>query len=289
MSIPSVLTEEGTRRNVRPGDYVSLKYFAAPLVYLVHDVSPGKVRIKEIDGENQALLEEKGGKWVVSEGLIGAINKIKFLDHETYDPEDFEDFYDEIGWDTVDESRNYGEGTLYPPDEQFRNIYTTEAEQIENADILLQSEDTSYQALSRIEEGTIVYHGGPLLSDNPPGVFFVSLNKEDTVKYGPMSTYRVTKTLPVTSILWDQMAAGYGFDVDFYGYKNWDQFDDDFDMGRFSNVQKETEMKAHIVLAKAFADRPLVIGSQQDEEFGFFPSARDALQQINLTYPHDTI
>jgi len=188
-------------------------------------------------------------------------------------------------WDTVEESSNYEQGTLTPPDMQFRLFGYDDEEELENAtDLLFQDNDMGYRAPPYTNIGTVVYHGGKPLSDDKYikdlRPFFVSLNRTDAEKYGPVTTYRIVKKYYVRSILWDQVAANYGWDIDLDKYKTWDEVDDAIDYGNYSDKQHEAEANAHKILSKAYLlkGKPLVIGSWQDEEFGFFPSAFAGLE-----------
>ena len=190
-------------------------------------------------------------------------------------------------WDTIEESRNYGEGTLVSPDMEFRGFEYDDDEELENAsDLLYQENDMGYRPPPYTPIGIIVYHGGKPLSDNKYfkelHPFFVSLNRDDAKKYGPVTTYKITKQYPVRSILWDQLASNYGWDIDLDKYKTWEEVDDAIDGGDYSDEQHEAEAKAHKILSKAsmLKGEPLVIGSGQDEEFGFFPSAFGGLEII---------
>lgn len=204
-------------------------------------------------------------------------------DNDEYDSEDNESDGDteEVSWDTIEGSRNNHEGTLLHIDEQFRNRYPTLEERLQHASELLDVDTYAYGLTAPYTQvNEIVYHGGKPLSDATNVVFFVSKNKADAEKYGPVTSYRITQKIPVHNILWDQLAANYGFDVNFSKYKNWEDFDEDFDSGTFDKAQKKAEINAHKLLTKAYANEPLVIGSNQDEEYGFFPSAHTALIRI---------
>lgn len=204
------------------------------------------------------------------------------------------------------ESMLYNEGVLLLPREQFRKQGYTFKESLEHAGDLLYIEHAPFGgAPSHLPIESIVYHGGPPLNMEEDyignRVFFVSLNEDDAAKYGPVTKYRVVKAYPVTSILWDQLAANYGFDVKYDVYKDWDDFEEDFNSGKFDGKaedsnkykkwkriphgdrgQKGAEQNAHWLLSMSYKTKniPLVIGSPQDAEFGIFPSAFDSLQLL---------
>lgn len=80
--------------------------------------------------------------------------------------------------------------------------------------------------------------------------------------------------------MYDQLAANYGFDVDLTQFETVNDFDDYISFS--DEPVKDAEYAAHRLLAiKSSRDgKPLIIGSWQDNEFGFFPSAYDALEEI---------
>jgi hypothetical protein len=125
-------------------------------------------------------------------------------------------------WDTLSKSRNNDEGTLVHQKEQFRNVYKTYKEQIAHAPELLYVFTCQYKTDSHTQVGDIVYHGGTPLAENNSNVFFVSKNRADAEQYGEITVYRITKELRVHSILWDQLAANYGVDVNFSPYDMWE-------------------------------------------------------------------
>jgi hypothetical protein len=184
-----------------------------------------------------------------------------------------------LDWEDVHESVNYGDFLKLPKD-QFRNRFKSKELQIENAHLLLEA-NTGEAWHRRVPKGVPLYHGGsPLdISKNVP--FFVSLSRTSAEKYGPVTVYQIeTADLNVDCILWDQLAANYGFDVDLSQYEDWEALDDDIDGGAtFSELKHAAEYMAHSILidAEKTWESPLVIGSYEDEEFGFFPTAQQFL------------
>ena len=132
-----------------------------------------------------------------------------------------------ITWDDVKaESEAVSSDEFVIPEEQFRNQGYTKRQALENAYDLLYP-----KRLSRfsVPIGTIVYHGGKTLEEarkEPHYVFFVSLNRVDAEKYGPVTEYRIVKNYPSYTILYDQLAANYGFDVDLRSFNSVEEFDD---------------------------------------------------------------
>ncbi len=186
-----------------------------------------------------------------------------------------------LTWTEIEnESEAVQRGEFVIPEEQFRNQDYTESEMIENAYDLLYPKDYSDYS---VPVGTIVYHGGITLDEarkKPHYVFFVSTEREDAEKYGPITEYRVVKNYPFYTIMYDQLAANYGFDVDISQFKTVEEFDDYISFS--DETVKEAEYAAHRILdirSKEDED-PLVIGSWQDNEFGFFPTAYDALEPL---------
>lgn len=192
-------------------------------------------------------------------------------------------------WERIECSRNYPD-TLLPPDDQFRNVFTTHRERVDNALALFEL-DTPHDLFNGPPVGTLVYHGGAPLQRRRGatrgGVFYVSMARSDALRYAggveeDVHVYRIVKPFECYSILWDELAASYGFDVDLARYTTWKQFDEDFDMGEFGDAQRAAEYAAHALL-REYSERerlPLVVCSWQDSEFGFFPTAYDCLKFI---------
>jgi FNIP Repeat len=183
-----------------------------------------------------------------------------------------------LDWEDVRESENYGNFLKLPKD-QFRNRFKSKKSQIKNAHLLLEA-DSGQAWHGRVPKGVPLYHGGsPLdISKNVP--FFVSLSRNSAEKYGPVTVYQIeTANLNVDWILWDQLAANYGFDVDLSQYEDWEALDFDIDSGTFSETKHAAEHMAHSILidAEKTWESPLVIGSYEDQEFGFFPTAQQFL------------
>jgi hypothetical protein len=188
-----------------------------------------------------------------------------------------------LSWDDVRESVNYPL-FLKPPKEQFRYRFVTLDEKLENAHLLLDT-DTIEIWHKTAPVKTRLYHGGnPLNQEEPSGVFFVSLERRSAEKYGPVSVYEIEDyvQLRVDNIFFDTVAANYGFDIDLSTYDSWEELDNAIDDGKLSDAIRQAEYNAHKILQKAEEDwdEPLIIGSYQDEEFGFFPRAQDYLSPV---------
>lgn len=206
------------------------------------------------------------------------------------------EFYDDAcraaapSWERIGCSRNYPD-TLLPPDEQFRNIFVTHQERVANALALFETEK-AHALFNGPAVGTLVYHGGGepmrrMRGVKRGGVFYVSMKRSTALRYANgveahVHVYRVVRPFECREILWDEMAASYGFHVDLARYASWKKFDEDFDWGEFGDAQREAEYAAHALL-REYSDRaqlPLVLCSWQDREFGFFPSAYSCLEFV---------
>ena len=210
------------------------------------------------------------------------------IDEDEEEPVDEDMDYNEMkpSWNTLDLTEISQQGVLYPPENQYRNLYepNEEDERIDNAMDILSTPEGKQDWTPEV--GTIVYHGGHPLDAAAlrelDRVFYVSMTREAAEKYGPVTEYRIAKKYKSTVVMWDQVAAGYGFDVTFDGYDTWEDFEDDFSGGAFGDAQKEAERSAHILLSKMCKKKktPLVISSWEDDEYGFFCTALDALEPV---------
>jgi hypothetical protein len=166
---------------------------------------------------------------------------------------------EQLEWDDIKTTESYRQGIILAPEEQFRNQFTTREAQLRNLG----------QLFNRVPRIKMRRQTGK--SDQNETASVIHIHTEDDAEGDYV--YEITKGAIAYEIMWDELAARYGFDVDLGKYNDLAYFDEELLGG---NILSEQIMYAWHRVTDLLVEAKYPIAMMSDsrqEQIVFFPHA----------------